>query len=51
MMSSFYGENKYNWIVTGVNIPDFVVWCMMLHVVLHSCQGLIIGGPVEIWNL
>lgn len=50
-MSSFYGDHKYDWIMTGVNIPDFVVWRTMLHLVLHSCQGLMIRGPVEIWKL
>lgn len=41
-MSSFYGDHKYDWIMTGVNIPDFVVWRMILHLVLHRCQGLMI---------
>jgi hypothetical protein len=50
-MSLFYGDHKYDWIMTGVNVPDFVVWRMMLHLVLHSCQGLMIRGPVEIWKL
>jgi len=50
-MSLFYGDHKYDWIMIGVNVPDFVVWRMMLHLVLHSCQGLMIRGPVEIWKL